>query len=158
VTTISNATTAIVLLLVLPFFSRLLTRKYGFGVIKRDLLLTHVSIAVVIVGSLIAAFAAVPWLFISSTVIFSLGFGVTALSRAVLTAVVEPHAVAALNTTLATVETLAIFVSSPCVAWLLGKGMELGGVWMGLHFQANVACGVLSLIAIWCFRIPSGMA
>ncbi|KAG5927132.1 hypothetical protein E4U42_002543 [Claviceps africana] len=71
-----------------------------------DLLLSRLSVLFLISGSLLTAFAASPGMFITSLVITNLGSGFPTLCRALLNAIVEPHAVATLNTTVSAMETI----------------------------------------------------
>jgi MFS family permease len=156
VNTISSLTAVFTLLVVLPISSAILTKRFGFGPLSRDLFLARASIVVFIMGSILTALADVPWLFICSMVISYLGWGFTTLCRALLNAVVEPHTIATLNTTMSTMETLMGFIGSPVMGWLLSRGMELGGMWMGLPYIATTALGFGVMVAIYAARIPTG--
>lgn len=120
---------------------------------KRDLFLARASIVVFIAGSLLTALAGVPWLFLIAMVITNIGVGVTSLCRALLNAVVEPHTVATLNTTMSTMETLVGFLGAPVMGWLLSRGMELGGVWMGLPYLATTLLGIAVMAALAFVRV-----
>ena len=157
VSTFGSATNAVILLVFLPLGSAFLTRRYNLTVLRRDLLLARVSIVFVVMGSLLAAFAGTPELFITSLVISCGGAGFGPLMRALLNALVEPHTIAVLNTTLSTLESMMMFLSSPALGWLLGKGMELGGLWSGMVFLCATGCTALSMVALLLFRIPSVM-
>ncbi|CAF3555548.1 unnamed protein product [Fusarium graminearum] len=74
-----------------------------------------------------------PWLFIISLIIVSVGNSFVALSRALLNALVEPHTIATLNTTVSLVEVM-MGMTAPAMSWLLAKGIEMGDAWMGLPF------------------------
>ncbi|KAL7934718.1 COP9 signalosome complex subunit 2 [Trichoderma chlorosporum] len=127
--TISSLTAVFTLLVVLPVGSHVLVTRFHYNPIRRDLLLARISIIIFIIGSALTALAGVPWLFICAMVITNLGQGFSTLSRALLNAVVEPHTVATLNTTMSTMETLLGFIGSPVMGWLLSRGMELGGIY-----------------------------
>ncbi|KAH7126377.1 COP9 signalosome complex subunit 2 [Dactylonectria estremocensis] len=124
--------TVVALLVILPLASLLIEKRYNYGPLHRDLFLSRVSISFLAVGVLLMTFAAAPWLFITSLVIASLGNGFAALCRALLNAVVEPHTLATLNTTISLSEMLIALISGPATGWLLSKGMDLGGAWQGL--------------------------
>jgi MFS family permease len=147
-----------VLLVFLPAGSWILVNKRGLGPLERDLLLARISIIFVIGGSFLTAFAPTVWLFISALVVTSLGAGFTTLCRALLNAVVEPHTVATLNTTISMMEGIMGLISSPFLGWLLSKGLELGGMWMGLPYLvcAGLATATGALLAA--FRLPRGFA
>jgi MFS family permease len=141
------------LLVILPISSSILTKLFHFNSIKRDLYLARASIVVFIAGSLFTALAPVPALFVCAMVITNIGVGVSSLCRALLNAVVEPHTVATLNTTMSTIETLVGFVGAPVMGWLLSRGMELGGVWMGLPYFATTLLGVAVMTALLSVRV-----
>ncbi|POR35467.1 COP9 signalosome complex subunit 2 [Tolypocladium paradoxum] len=132
VSTVSNITSVVALLVILPIASSILVKRLGYDALKRDLLLSRASVALVVLGSFMLAFAAAPWLFVSSLIITSLGAGFSTLCRALLNAVVEPHTVATLNTTISTMETLTGLLGAPALGWLLSRGLDLGGPWLGL--------------------------
>ncbi|RFU76030.1 cop9 signalosome complex subunit 2 [Trichoderma arundinaceum] len=142
VNTVSSLTAVFTLLVALPLASSILTKRFRFNPISRDLFLARASIIVFTVGSLLTALAGVPWLFICAMAITNLGGGLSSLTRALLNAVVEPHTIATLNTTMSTMETLMGFIGSPVMGWLLSRGMELGGVWMGLPYIATTLLGL----------------
>lgn len=102
--------------------------------------------------------AGVPWLFITSLVTTSLGNGFSALCRALLNAVVEPHTVATLNTTISLAEMLMALASGPAMGWLLSEGMELGGAWQGLPFLVLTVLSIGITAAVFTFKIPTGVA
>ncbi|KAH7013715.1 COP9 signalosome complex subunit 2 [Ilyonectria destructans] len=105
------------LLVVLPLASIFITRRYQYGPLQRDLFLTRISILFMASGLLLMTVAGVPWLFITSLVTTSLGNGFGALCRALLNAVVEPHTVATLNTTISLAEMLMALASGPAMGW-----------------------------------------
>lgn len=141
------------LLVLLPLSSSVLTKQFHFDSLKRDLFLARASIVVFIAGSLLTALAGVPWLFVIAMVITNIGVGVSSLCRALLNAVVEPHTVATLNTTMSTMETLVGFLGAPVMGWLLSRGMELGGVWMGLIYLATTLLGIAVMATLACVRV-----
>jgi len=147
-----------VLLVILPLASSYLTKRYGYDALRRDLYLSRVSVVLVVTGGFMLAFAAVPWLLVSSLIVTSMGIGFTMLCRALLNAVVEPHTVATLNTTISTMETLMGLVGAPALGWLMSRGMELGGPWLGLPYLVTAICSALVLVAVFAFRIPAGFA
>lgn len=156
ISTVSSITAAAVLLVFLPAGSWVLVHKRGLGPLERDLLLARISLMFVIGGNFLTAFAPTAWLFISALVVTSLGAGFSTLSRALLNAVVEPHTVATLNTTMAMMEGIMALVSSPFLGWLLSKGLEVGGVWMGLPYLACAGLATVAGILIAVFRLPRG--
>lgn len=153
-----NLATVASLLIFLPIGSLLLTKRYHYDPLHKDLALSRVSSIFMVVGMFLMAFAPVPWFFVTSLVIMSLGNGLSALCRALLNAVIEPHTLATLNTTVGLVEMLMALWSGPAMGWLLSKGMKLEGVWQGLPFLALTLCAMGISAAVFFFRIPSGVA
>lgn len=146
------------LLVILPAGSWVLANKRRVGPLNRDLILARISLIFVIAGSFLTAVAPTVWLFITALIVTSLGTGFPTLCRALLNAVVEPHTVATLNTTVSMMETVMGLVSSPVLGWLLSKGMELGGVWMGLPYLVCAGLAALTGVMILAFRLPTGFA
>ncbi|KAH8904804.1 MFS general substrate transporter [Coniochaeta sp. PMI_546] len=155
-TTINKGTSVVVLLVVLPLVTGTLTKRLGLAVLTRELYLCRGSVLFMLAGSLLTAFAAMPWLLIASLVIFSLGNGFDPQLRALLAGLVEQDSMATLNTTLATAETLMGLVGVPVLGWLLSKGFELGGTLMGLPFFMTSAWAALAAVTMFLFRLPVG--
>lgn len=153
ISTVSNITSVVVLLVLLPMASAVLRRRLGYNALRRDLALSRASVTLVATGSFMLAFASAPWLFVSALITASLGVGFSTPCRALLNAVVEPHTVATLNTTVSTIETLAGLIGAPALGWLLSRGLELGEPWLGLPYLVTAACSVLVLLAVFAFRI-----
>lgn len=107
-------------------------------------------------GTVIVAFAPTRWICVLALVIYSFATGFSPLFRSILSIIVEPHTVGALNTVIATVESLMGLMSAPSLAWLLSKGMDLGGVWMGLPFMFTSLLAALSAIGTFAFQLPRG--
>lgn len=157
VSTVGGLTSVVVLLVILPTASTILTKRYRMGPLNRDLFLARASIVFATVGCACVSFAAVPQLFIAALVINSFGNGFTALCRALLNAVVEPHTVGTLNTTVAFMETLMGCTSSPAMGWLFSESLDLGGVWMGLPYMVTTVFATITLVIVFAFRIPKGV-
>jgi MFS family permease len=153
-----NLATVVALLIFLPIGSLVMTKRYHYDPLHKDLVLSRISSTFLAVGMFMMAFAPVPWLFVSSLVIMSLGNGLSALCRALLNAVIEPHTLATLNTTIGLVEMLMALWSGPAMGWLLSKGMKLQGIWQGLPFLALSFCTMGVSAAVFFFKIPSGAA
>ncbi|OAA36648.1 MFS transporter [Metarhizium rileyi] len=154
VSTVSNITAALVLLLLLPAASRVLVNKRRVGPLGRDLILARISLLFLIAGSFLTAFAPTAWLFITALITTSLGAGFSTLCRALLNALVEPHTVATLNTTVSMMETAMGLISSPVLGWFLSKGIELGGVWTGLPYLVCAALAAITGAMMLVFRLP----
>ncbi|KAM5361533.1 hypothetical protein ACJZ2D_013041 [Fusarium nematophilum] len=156
VSTAGILSTVVCLLVVLPLASILLNKRYPSQPLRRDLLLTRVSLLFVSSGSLLMSVAAVPWLFVVSLVVMSFGNCFNALSRALLNAIVEPHTIATLNTTISLIEMVMGLLGAPAMGWLLSRGMELGGAWLGLPFLVTTGLALGATIMLFALRLPPG--
>ena len=145
------------LLLILPFGSWVMTKRFGINPVKRDLQLARISSAFIILGSLLLAVAQVPWMLILALVVFGLSAGYSSQCRAVITALVEPHMLATVNTTMSMVETVLSLIGTPAIAWLLGKGLEKGGAWQGLPYFVFALVGLIVATALSLFKIPASL-
>jgi MFS family permease len=127
----------------------------GYTPLRRDLTLARASLVFAFVGTVIIAVAPFGALCIIALVIFSFGSGFPALFRALICAVVEPHTLGTLNTAIAMTESLMGLVSSPALGWLLSKGIDLGGGWMGLPFMVSAALVAVVTALLFIFRLPA---
>ncbi|KAH7166369.1 major facilitator superfamily domain-containing protein [Dactylonectria macrodidyma] len=157
-TTISKVTSVIVLLVLLPLLSIFITKRYQLEILTRDLYLSRGSILFITAGNMFTAVAAAPWMLVISLIVLSLGNGFQPQLRALLAGIVEPHTLATLNTTIATCETLIGLVTVPALGWLLSKGIDLGGVLMGLPFAMTSVFAVLASVAMFTFKLPRGVS
>ncbi|KAI1068097.1 hypothetical protein LB507_004311 [Fusarium sp. FIESC RH6] len=156
ISTIGIIATVVCYLIILPITSDSLnkSRRYKSRPIARDLLLSRISITIMAVGLLLMGIAGTPWLFVISLIIVSIGNSFVALSRALLNALVEPHTIATLNTTVSLIEVM-MGLTAPAMSWLLAKGIEMGGSWMGLPF---VVVGLLAMVTtsmLFAIKLPS---
>ncbi|KAI8673090.1 hypothetical protein NCS56_00774100 [Fusarium sp. Ph1] len=160
ISTVGVLSTVICLLVVLPVASHLLngTSRFRSRPVNRDLVLARISLVFVSFGGLLMAFSGGPWLFIISLIITSFGHGFNALCRAVLNAVVEPHTIATLNTTITLIEMIMGLVAAPATSWLFSRGMDLGGAWMGLPFLAITGLSAGVCVMMFTVRVPHGVA
>jgi hypothetical protein len=76
----------------------------------------------------------------------TLGFGLHLYLRNLATSLVEPHHVARLMTFVSWIDTSGLMVASPLLAWLFERGVEMGGIWMGLPFLFTA--GVFGVVAV----------
>ncbi|KAM0345504.1 hypothetical protein ACHAPU_006431 [Fusarium lateritium] len=159
VSTIGIVATVVCYLVILPVTSNLLNKslRYKSRPIPRDLLLSRIAIITVAFGSLLMGVAGTPWLFVISLITVSIGNSFVALSRALINALVEPHTIATLNTTISLIE-VTMGLAAPGMSWLLARGFELGGSWMGLPFLVNSGFAAVTAFMLLVVRIPHGVA
>ncbi|TQV90710.1 MFS transporter [Cordyceps javanica] len=142
-----------VLMIVLPATAWALDRR-GRSPLQRDLFIARASAVFAFLGAVFIAFAPVGWLCVLALIIYSFASGFSPLFRSLLSVIVEPHTIGALNTVIATIESTVGLVSAPTLAWLLNRGMDIGGVWIGLPFMFTAFLTALSALGIFVFRLP----
>ncbi|PMB65362.1 hypothetical protein BM221_008718 [Beauveria bassiana] len=146
-----------VLMVVLPATAWALDRR-GRSPLQRDLFLARVSAVFAFLGTTLIAFAPVGWLCMLALVIYSFASGFSPLFRSILSIIVEPHTIGALNTVIATIESIMGLISAPTLAWLFNRGMDLGGVWIGLPFMFTALLAALSTLGVFAFKLPFSFA
>lgn len=150
--TIPKITSVIVLLVILPAITWLINRRMRLHILTRDLYFARGSIICVVIGNAFTVVSATPWLLAMSLIALGFGNGLLPQVRAILASQVEAHALATVNTAIASVETMVGLVGTPALGWLLSKGIALGGFWMGLPYVATTGCAIASAIAIFMFK------
>ncbi|EXL40639.1 hypothetical protein FOCG_16801 [Fusarium oxysporum f. sp. radicis-lycopersici 26381] len=160
ISTIGIVATVVCYLIILPVTSDFLnkSRRYKSRPVARDLLLARIAITIMAAGCLLMGLASVPWLFVISLITVSVGNSFVALSRALINALVEPHTIATLNTTISLIEVI-MGLTAPAMSWLLGRGFELGGQWMGLPFLVTSLMAMATAVMLFIVKLPtSGVA
>jgi hypothetical protein len=133
-------------LIILPAVNHLFRKRLGFGPRRSDLLLSRASTIAMAVGFLLIAFAPSIPLLITAMVVQTFGWGLTLFLRSLMTSLVESHHVARLNTAVGVFDTVGLMVGSPLLAFLFEKGVEVGGLWLGLPFL--VCAGAVAVIGV----------
>jgi hypothetical protein len=133
-------------LIILPAVNHLFRKRLNFGPKRSDLLLSRVSVIALALGFFFIALAPSISLLIAAMVVNTFGFGLTLFLRSLLTSLVEAHHVARLNTFIGVIDTTGLMIGSPLLAYSFEKGIELGGLWLGLPFL--VCTGVLAVIGV----------
>jgi hypothetical protein len=141
-------------LIILPAVNHLFRKCLNFSPQRSDLILSRASLIALALGFFFIALAPSVPLLVTAMVINTFGFGLTLFLRSLLTSLVEAHHVARLNTFIAVFDTTGLMFGSPLLAYLFEKGIELGGLWLGLPFL--VCAGVLALIGIILSAISIG--
>ncbi|KAI9163984.1 MFS transporter [Paramyrothecium foliicola] len=157
VSNVHNVTALIVLLGLLPLASGLLTSRFGFGPLSRDLFLARASVVFIALSAALMAFAFDPWIMVVSLITYGFGTGFPAICRGLLNGIVEPHTVATLNTVISVFESVMGLWAVPAVGWLLGRGVEMGGVAVGLPYMVVFGCTVAMGIGLFLWRLPKGL-
>ncbi|KAG9653450.1 MFS general substrate transporter, partial [Aureobasidium melanogenum] len=101
---------------------------------KRDLLLARGSAGLMLVGWAAIGFSPNAMLFTASLMVATMGNGFPVFLRSFLTGLVEPNRVAELYTLVGVIDTLGLMLGGPLLAWLFQRGMQRGGIFVGLPF------------------------
>lgn len=133
-------------LIILPAVNHLFRTHLGFGPKRSDLLLSRASAVAMALGFFFIALAPSIPLLVAAMVVQTFGWGLTLFLRSLLTSLVEFHHIARLNTLVSVFDTIGLMIGSPLLALLFQKGVELGGMWIGLPFI--VCAGVVAVIAV----------
>ncbi|KAL0937506.1 MFS transporter [Colletotrichum truncatum] len=152
--TVSTVTNMTMFLAVLPAASWYITKRTAIHPLIRDLWLVRMAGVFLTVGCFMIAIAWSPGFLIAALVIFSMGTTYTNICRAVLNAVVEPHTIGTLNTTIAWGEQLSLLISAPVISALLRAGAAAGGVLMGLPYMASAAMALAGTLLVFAYRLP----
>jgi MFS family permease len=157
VLTISRITSVIFLLFLLPAVSAYMLQGFGMNPYKRDLYLFRFSTILLTAGCFMMALAVQPWMMMTSQIVYGMSSGYAPQARALVTALVEPHMLATLNTTLSTLEGIMALIAAPGIGWLLGKGLEWGGLMVGLPYMVLAAIAFVAMVTACLLRVPREM-
>jgi hypothetical protein len=145
--TLRSIANILLLFLLLPFLSNLLTSSRGFCAQRTDLWMSRASMASWAMGWLL--FGLSPNL-LSATAgmgITALGSGSFFLIRSLLTPLVPAHNVARLYSLISVVDTLGAMLGAPLLASLFNWGLRLGGYGVGMPFYfLGVVCVVITVM------------
>lgn len=152
--TISGVTSMITLIVLLPAASWYFAKYLGLSGVIKDLWLVRIVGPCLIFGCLVVAAAPTGLVLAFGLVPYALGSGLSPLIRSVLSALVEEHHIAILNTLIGITESLGVIVASPLLAMSLSLGLKLGGGWIGLPFFCAAIFATIVTIIAWTFRPP----
>ncbi|CAK7215197.1 hypothetical protein SBRCBS47491_002401 [Sporothrix bragantina] len=164
--TIRSTTNLVLCLVLLPLASAALVSSSGRlgrltgtagSPLRKDLWLARFSGVLLVLGSILIAFAVTPALLSVALVVFSLGGGYSSVMRSLLNAFVEPHHLAMLNTLLGLLEFSGLMVAAPVLFGALQRGVALGGVWTGLPFLICAGMCLVSTLVVVVFRFQRAM-
>lgn len=132
--TTRNSINVVLLLVILPFLSKLMVENYGLNHQRKDLYLARASQFLVAIGwALLAASPNWPTSVISLG-IASLGQGSMLMLRSFLGSLVPVRYIATVYSVAGMWDALGTMVGAPLLAKFYQSGMELGGSWVGLAF------------------------
>lgn len=141
----------VLLLALLPGLSGYLMRHLHFSSTEKDLLLARFSVIVLVIGALLIAISPTIILTILGMIVFTLGTGTVALSRSLVTSLVDQEHVGRLYAAIGLVETCGGLAAGPTLAALYTLGLKLQGPWVGLPFFALSMICFVGAIGIWSF-------
>ncbi|KAK2052489.1 ATP synthase F0 [Colletotrichum caudatum] len=144
----------IMLLAILPAAGRYITKRTAVHPLIRDLWLVRMTGILLSLGCFMVAVAYTPWFFVVALIICTFGISYVNLSRAVLSAVVEPHTTGTLNTTMSWLEQMSMLVSAPIISGLLKVGNATGGVWIGLPYMVATMMSIGGTVLVFLYRLP----
>ncbi|KAF2460314.1 major facilitator superfamily domain-containing protein [Lineolata rhizophorae] len=138
----------LLLLVILPFVSSFIQRRFGLSALRRDLVLARATCACLCIGLLGIALAPNLPLMVIALVVSVPGYGTMLLVRSILTTFVEKHHVARLYTIIGVVDTAGLMAGAPLLAELFKKGGAMGGLWSGLPFLSTAVMVGLVFFAV----------
>ncbi|KAK7209942.1 hypothetical protein V2G26_017120 [Clonostachys chloroleuca] len=151
--TISKVTSVILLLGILPLSTHVILKYSSISRMNLDVYLARTSAVLLTLAMFAMGFADTEWELICALIIYGLSQGFSAQMRVLITAMVEPHMVATVNTTMSTLQSVMVITTTPLIGWLLGRGLEIGGVWTGLAYIALAVMGCLVSIILCLLRL-----
>lgn len=149
--TLRALVTLVLLGVIIPAVSYILTERLHFSPRNKDLAIARVSVALVVAGSLLIAFSPTIGLTILGLVIVTLGAGFISLVRSLITTLVDKEHIARLYAGIAVVETTASLIASPALAGMYALGLKWKGLWIGLPFLGVAFIFFMGGLGVWCF-------
>lgn len=143
----------ILLLLVVPAASHLMTSRLHMSAAAKDLFLCRFSTVVNIAGALIFGCASSMSVIMVGIVVFAMG-GAYQLAALSIVSFMAPAGKA--STMYATVNVLmgmGVIVAAPAVAAFFKLGMRLGGAWIGLPYFVVAGTYVVTLVLLSFVRV-----
>ncbi|KAK2024279.1 MFS general substrate transporter [Colletotrichum zoysiae] len=154
ISTVAVIAHIVMLLAILPVAGRYITKRTTVHPLIRDLWLIRMTGILLSLGCFMVAVAYTTWFFVVALIICTFGISYVNLSRAVLTAVVEPHTTGTLNTTMSWLEQMSMLISAPIISGLLKAGNATGGVWIGLPYMVATIMSIGGTVLAFLYRLP----
>jgi len=147
VITMRSACVLALMLAFYPVLNHILRTRLKWHPQRSDLYLSRFCVIVTAFGFLFMAVAPSLPLLMVAMAVNTLGSGLHLYLRNLATSLVEPHHVARLMTLISWIDTAGLMIASPSLAWLFERGVDLGGLWMGLPFLFTA--GIFGVIGVF---------
>lgn len=141
----------ILLLIIVPAVSHYMTEGLYLSPTAKDLFLARASAILLVVGALLIAASSTVVFTIVGLVVWSLGTGFDALSRSLITTLVDREHIAQLYAAISIVETAGALAAGPTLAGLYSLGLKWKGAWTGLPFFGLATISFAGGLGVWCF-------
>lgn len=145
----------LIILGALPYIGDLLiSPRFGFSTVRKDLFLTRIANGLLILGALVEGAARGLPLFLVGLFIQTLGAADSPLARATLIHFFDPAFTSRMYALLGMAEILGSFLGGPVLATLFDIGLKKKGGWIGLPWFYVAALCSLAMLGLVFVRIP----
>jgi MFS family permease len=148
VSSLPSGLDVIVFLILLPLLDRILIGRMHALPSAKDLIMVRASAIILAFGSLLFALSSEPVILIGSISVLTLGDGIEAAMRSLLTSVIPPLQVSTIYTGVAVVSSAGGIIAGPILAMTFKVGMRAGGRWLALPFYVVAALCLLILVVV----------
>ncbi|RDW89025.1 hypothetical protein BP6252_01057 [Coleophoma cylindrospora] len=145
----------VLLVVLLPSASHILTSKYSFTVKAKDLWLARVSSILALLGAFLIAFSPSSPIMVFGIIIFSIGSAYGLIVRSLLASMVEPHHIGTLFNTISLLQTAGSIIAGPLLANTFKLGLKLDGIWIGLPFMVAGCLLSFAAVVIWTITVTT---
>lgn len=136
---------------ILPLLSHFLTKSFSYSSKAKDLVLAQNSAVFLTVGAALLGFAPTATVGIVGMIVLTLGSGFVALTRSLITTLVDERSVGQLYATISVLETVGAIAAGPIQSSLYALGLKWKGTWQGLPYFSFALITFVSGIAVWTF-------
>ena len=148
VSSLPSGLDVVVFLILLPLLDRILTKGMHVLPSAKDLIMVRASATILAFGSLLFALSSETVILIASISVLTLGDGIEAAMRSLLTSLIPPLQVSTVYTGVAVVSSAGGIIAGPILAMTFKVGMRAGGRWLALPFYVVAALCFLTLMAV----------
>lgn len=148
-------TSLILLVILVPGVSHILTSRFHMSAAAKDLLLCRFSTVVNIAGALMVGFAGSMPVMIAGVVVFALGGGFMLGALSIVSLMAPPGKASTMYATVNVLMSMGVIVAAPAVAAFFKLGMRLGGMFIGLPYFIVAGTYVVTLILLGFVRVDN---